>query len=79
MGQNTYSGAIALVCPDCQTHLVNVASSGERYHCHDCDLRMMRDGDAFMMVRFGETVGTMPVEDVEVAVSWRTLELAHAG
>jgi hypothetical protein len=79
MGGNSFSGNIALVCPDCGTHLVNVASSGERYNCHDCDLRLVRDGDKFQMLRYGEVVGQMPVEDVEITVTWRVLELAHAG
>ena len=75
----TFSGNVSLICPDCQTHLVNVAPSGERYHCYDCDLRLMRDGDRFLMIRFDEAVGTLPVEEVEISVTWRTLELAHAG
>jgi hypothetical protein len=74
----TYAGKLALICPDCQTHLVNVAPSGERYHCHDCDLRLMRDGDEFLMFRFGETVGTLAIEEVEISVTWQTQELAHA-
>ena len=79
MGGSTFSGNIALICPDCGTHLVNVASSGERYHCHDCDLRLKREGDAFQMVRYDEIVGQMPVEEVEIQVTWRIQELAHAG
>lgn len=78
MGGNTISGNIALICPDCGTHLVNVASSGERYNCHDCDLRLVRDGDNFQLVRYDEPVGQMAVEAVEVQVTWRILELAQA-
>lgn len=75
----TYSGKVSLICPDCDTHLVNVAAGSERYHCHDCDLRLQRVGDQFRMIRFGETVGSLPVEEVEISVTWRAQELAHAG
>jgi hypothetical protein len=73
---NNISGNIALVCPDCRTHLVNLAPNGERYHCSDCDLRLVRNGEEFQIIRFGDVVGTMPVDDVEVQVVWRMLELA---
>ena len=78
MGGSTFSGNIALICPDCGTHLVNVASSGERYHCQDCDLRLAREGETFKMMRYGETVGQLAVEDVEIQVTWRIQALAHA-
>lgn len=67
------SGNIALICPDCGMHLVNLAPSGERYHCTDCDLRLVRERDQFQMVREHEIVGQMPVEEVEVQVTWRVL------
>lgn len=71
-----FSGNIALICPDCGTHMVNLVPSGERYHCTDCDLRLVRDGDEFQLVRFSETVGRVAVEDVQAQVTWRMLELA---
>jgi hypothetical protein len=76
--QKTFSGNLALICPDCGTHLVNVAASGERYHCADCDLRLVRDADQFLMVRYGDTVGRLGVDDVEMQVTWRLHKLASA-
>jgi hypothetical protein len=73
---NTISGNIALICPDCRTHLVNQSPNGERYHCPDCDLRLARNGEEFQIVRFGEIVGRLPIEDVEAQVVWRMLEMA---
>jgi hypothetical protein len=70
------SGNISLICPDCSNHLVNVAPNGERYHCSDCDLRLMRDRDQFVLFRDGLSVGAMGVEDVEVKVTWRQLASA---
>ena len=73
-----FSGNLALICPDCMTALINVVPNGERYHCADCDLRLARDGDWFDLVRFGEVVGRMPVDEMEVQVTWRLHDLAHA-
>lgn len=69
----TFSGNQALICPDCGTALVNLAPNGERYHCSDCDLRLLREREAFRLVRFGEVVGQLPIEEVEVQVTWRAL------
>lgn len=74
----TYSGNIALICPDCGTHMVNSAPNCERYHCPDCDLRLVREGEDFKLVRFGDVVGRLPVESIEAQVTWRRLELARA-
>ena len=75
---NTFSGNIALICPDCSNHLINPAPSGERYHCADCDLRLVRSGDRFTLIRDGEVVDALAVEEVQVTVTWRTLELVPA-
>ncbi|HEY9722342.1 MAG TPA: hypothetical protein V6D47_10025 [Oscillatoriaceae cyanobacterium] len=72
----TLSGNISLICPDCAMHLVNLAPNGERYHCTDCDLRLVREKDAFQLVRDHEVVGQIPVEEVEVQVTWRVLAQA---
>jgi len=67
----TFTGNLALICPDCGTTLVNLAPSCERYHCPDCDLRLVRDRDHFLIVRCGEVVGRLPVEDVRARMTWR--------
>lgn len=69
----SFSGNIALICPDCATHLVNLAPDGERYHCADCDLRLVRDKDQFHLIRDKEVVGQIAIEEVEVQVTWRML------
>ena len=73
-----FSGNLALICPDCANHLVNVAPNGERYRCTDCELRLVRDGDHFHLIREDETVGRLAVTQVEVQVTWRPHELASA-
>lgn len=75
---NTFEGNLALICPDCGTHLVNTAPSSERYQCHDCDLHLSRTGEVFALTRFGETVGQMPVDDVAVHMTWRSHSVAPA-
>ena len=75
----SYTGQMALICPDCGTHLVNLAPASERYHCPDCDLRLVRHRDAFLTVRYGEVVGQLPVEDVRAQVTWRLAAAAHVG
>jgi len=75
---STFSGQIALICPDCQTHLVNLAPHGERYHCYDCDLKLLRERDTFLKVRLGEVVGRLAVAEVELHMTWRPLTLARA-
>lgn len=74
--EHAYSGNIARICPDCENHLVNLAPNGERYHCADCDLRLIRDRDQFKMVRCDEIVGAIAIDDVEVKVTWRRLASA---
>ncbi|MEB3284175.1 MAG: hypothetical protein VKN33_02685 [Candidatus Sericytochromatia bacterium] len=74
----TYSGRIALQCPDCETHLVNATPYGERYLCHDCGLEMTRDKECFRKVRYGEVVGEVSVYDVALQMTWRSLGYAHA-
>ena len=74
----TFSGNLALICPDCGTHLINLAPHGERYHCSDCDLRLVRDDEQFCLIRCGDTVGHLGVDDVEVQVIWRLHGLASA-
>lgn len=71
-----FSGNISLICPDCANHLVNVAPNGERYHCSDCDLRLIRNREQFVLMRDGASVGEMGVEDVEVKVTWRPMASA---
>lgn len=71
-----FSGNISLICPDCSNHLVNLAPNGERYHCSDCDLRLLRDRDQFVLIRDGACVGEMGIEDVEVKMTWRQLASA---
>ena len=79
MSSKTFSGNISLICPDCSTHLINLVPSGERYHCPDCDLRLVRDGENFNLIRYGEAVGAVAVEDVEAQVTWRLHALATVG
>jgi hypothetical protein len=76
--QKSFSGNLALICPDCSNHLINLAPNGERYHCADCDLRLTRDGEQFRLIRDGDTVGHLEVDDVEMQVLWRLQELASA-
>ena len=73
---STFEGNLALICPDCGTHLVNRAPSGERYQCHDCDLHLNRDGETFRLTRFGEALGEMPTDDVAIHMTWRTHSVA---
>ncbi|MEB3198743.1 MAG: hypothetical protein VKP62_16220 [Candidatus Sericytochromatia bacterium] len=77
--KHTYSGLLALECPDCETHLVNLAPHGERYHCPDCDLELYREVDHFAKVRMGESVGLISVNEVKLQVIWRAHALAYAG
>lgn len=74
----SFSGNIALICPDCGTHMMNGAPHSERYHCPDCDLRLVRDGEQYQMVRYGEVVQQIPVEAVQAQVTWRMAELVPA-
>lgn len=74
--EHAYSGNIVRICPDCENHLINLAPNGERYHCADCELRLVRERDQFLKVRYGETVGVIDVDDVEVKVTWRVLASA---
>lgn len=73
---HAFTGNISLICPDCSNHMVNVAPNGERYHCSDCDLRLWRNRDQFVLMRDGVAVGEMSVEDVEVKVTWRQMASA---
>jgi hypothetical protein len=74
-----FSGNIALVCPDCANRLVNVASHGERYHCLDCDLRLLREREQFLLIRDGEAIGRLSAQDVGMQVIWRHDALAPVG
>lgn len=74
----TYSGRLSLQCPDCNTCLINAAPSGERYRCHDCGLEMIRDQDSFRKLRLGEHVGDVPVNEVVLQMTWRSLGFAQA-
>lgn len=78
MPTTTFSGQIALICPDCQTHLVNLAPHGERYHCYDCDLKLVREREQFLKMRLGEVVGAIAVDEVGLHMTWRPLGLARA-
>lgn len=74
--EHTFRGNIARICPDCSNHLINLAPNGERYHCSDCELRLIREDDRFRMVRFGESLGHVQVDEVDVKVTWRPLASA---
>gem|GEM_PF-4638092 len=66
-----FTGRVILICPDCETHLVNVASCGERYHCTDCELTLIRQNEGFGLHRFGEVIGTCTLEQILMQVHWQ--------
>lgn len=76
--ETCFSGNLALICPDCANHLVNVAPDGERYCCTDCELRLVREGDWFRLIRDHELIGLLAVSQVQLQVTWRPAELASA-